>query len=92
MAAPVGNSNRATQYRLQWEIERVLRGESPEVAPDSVSESLVNLREMIVAQAEKAKGGDTQSFKELMDRWAGKPTQPMDVQADVNVKAYGWTK
>ena len=66
MGAPIGNSNRATQYRLQKEIEAALKGES-------VSGSLEELRLILRAQAAKAKEGDPQALKELMDRWAGKP-------------------
>lgn len=65
MGAPIGNANRATQYRLQREIEEALKGESK-------SEALEELRLIIKAQVNKAKEGDTQAFKEIMDRWAGK--------------------
>jgi restriction endonuclease Mrr len=33
--------------------------------------------EMVMAQIEKAKEGDTQAFKELMDRTLGKAVQPI---------------
>ena len=72
MAAPIGNSNRATQYRLQREIEEALKGES-------ASESLEELRLILRAQVEKAKDGDTQAFKELMDRWAGKAVASTEI-------------
>lgn len=72
MGAPVGNTNRATQYRLQREIETVFQGES-------TSENLEGLRSIIRAQFAKAQEGDTQAFKELMDRWAGKPVASTEI-------------
>lgn len=72
MGAPVGNSNRATQYRLQREIEEALKG-------DSASDNLIELRAIIRAQVNKAKEGDTQAFKEIMDRWAGKAVASTEI-------------
>lgn len=87
MAAPVGNTNRATQYRLQREIEAILRGES-------ASDALEELRLLIRAQVNKAKEGDTQAFKEIMDRWAGKAVATTELSGPeggpVPVQAIDW--
>lgn len=87
MGAPAGNTNRATQYRLQREIEDALRGESK-------SESLDELRLILRAQVSKAKEGDTQAFRELMDRWAGRPAQALAVTGEdggpVQLQAVEW--
>jgi len=85
MGAPAGNTNRATQYRLRHTIEKVLRKRS-------ASDELEALEKMIEAQAQKAEEGDLGAFKELMDRYAGRAAQSVELEADVSVKAYGWMK
>lgn len=87
MGAPIGNTNRATQYRLQKEIETALKGES-------ASEALEELRLILRAQVTKAKEGDTQAFKELMDRWAGKAVATTELSgpdgSPVALQAVDW--
>lgn len=87
MGAPVGNTNRATQYRVKRTIEKVLRARS-------ASDELEALEQLIEAQVAKAAEGDLQSFKEIMDRYAGKAPQGVELTgADgepVEFKAVDW--
>lgn len=75
MAAPIGNSNRATQYRIKHTIEKVLRKRS-------ASDELEALERLVEAQVLKAEEGDLQSFKEIMDRYAGKAPQGIELTGD----------
>lgn len=75
MGAPVGNTNRATQHRLKYEIEKALRKRS-------ATEELEALQALIDAQINKAAEGDLASFKELMDRWAGKAPQGLELTGE----------
>ncbi len=68
MGAPVGNSNRATQYRIKRTLEAVLERRSKadgKAALEAACEKLIS----------NAESGDLQSFKELADRLEGKPKQ-----------------
>ena len=78
MGAPVGNTNRSRQYRVQRTIEGVLRKRS-------ASDELEALEQLIEAQVIKAAEGDLASFKELMDRYAGKALQPSETEHTGNV-------
>lgn len=75
MGAPVGNSNRATQYRIKHTIEKELRRRS-------ATEELEALQALIGVQVDKAMEGDLASFKELMDRYAGKAPQGLELTGD----------
>jgi hypothetical protein len=75
MGAPLGNTNRARQYRVQRTIEGVLRKRS-------VSDDLEALEQLIEAQVVKASEGDLASFKELMDRYAGKAPQGIELTGE----------
>lgn len=86
MAAPDGNTNRATQYRIKRTLEKLIDQAS------SKQEGLTRLEAACKAQLEKAEEGDTQAFKEIADRLDGKPTQaisgpeggPIPMQTIVN--------
>lgn len=73
MAAPEGNTNRATQYRIKRTLEGLIDGAS------SKREGLTRLEAACQAQLEKAEEGDTQAFREIADRLDGKPKQQTEI-------------
>jgi hypothetical protein len=68
MAAPEGNTFRATQYRIKRTLEAVLERRSK-------VEGLDALEKACEALLDKANDGDIQAFKEVADRLDGKPAQ-----------------
>ena len=72
MGAPVGNTNRATQYRIKRALESVLERRSKSEGKDALEAAC----EKLISNAES---GDLQSFKELADRLDGKPAQSVAV-------------
>lgn len=72
MAAPEGNTNRATQYRIKRTLEKLIDEAS------SKQEGLTRLEAACKAQLEKAEDGDTQAFREIADRLDGKPKQQIE--------------
>jgi hypothetical protein len=87
MAAPEGNTNRATQYRIKRTLEAVLDRRSRAEGRDA-------LEKACEAMLEKAEDGDVTAFREIADRLDGKPKQqtelsgpdgqPIPVQTIVN--------
>ena len=76
MGAPDGNSNRATQYRIRYELEKLMNEAS------SRREGLTLLQSACKAQFERAEDGDTRAFQEIADRTDGKPSQALDLGSD----------
>lgn len=71
--APVGNSNRATQYRIKRTLEKLVDEAS------SKHQGLTRLEAACRAQIEKAEEGDTPAFREIADRLDGKAAQSVEV-------------
>jgi len=72
MGAPLGNTNRATQYRIKRTLEAVLERRSKAEGRDALETAC----EKLISNAES---GDLQSFKELADRLDGKPKQQTEL-------------
>lgn len=76
MAAPEGNTNRATQYRIKRTFEKLFEEASTK------REGMTRLEAACRAQMEKAEEGDLAAFKEVADRGEGKPSQSLDLGSD----------
>lgn len=76
MAAPEGNTNRATQYRIKRTLEKLIDEAS------SKHEGMTRLEAACKAQLDKAEDGDTPAFREVADRLDGKPAQAIDLGSD----------
>ena len=84
MAAPHGNKNAANALVAKKALERALAvdggyAQTPE--PESRMSALV---EIWAKQIEKAKGGDNDSAKFIVERLAGKAVQPVDLNATIS--------
>jgi hypothetical protein len=73
--APIGNTNRATQYRIKRTLEAVLEKRSKAEGRDA-------LEKACEAVLDKANEGDIQAFKEIADRLDGKPGQAVTLAGD----------
>lgn len=73
MAAPEGNTNRATQYRIKRTLEKLFEEASTK------REGMTRLEAACRAQMEKAEDGDLAAFKEVADRAEGKAAQSLDL-------------
>lgn len=78
MGAPVGNDNRARQYRIKRTLERVLAERSA-----SKSDALEGLVAACEALVSKAEDGDVAAFKEMADRLDGKVPQSIGGAEDL---------
>lgn len=76
MGAPLGNSNRATQYRIKRTLEAIL-GEA-----SSKQDGATKLEMACRAIVGKAEDGDLMAFREVADRTEGKPPQSIDLGSD----------
>lgn len=77
MAAPEGNTNRATQYRIKRTLEAVLERRTAARA-----DGIDALEKACEAMLDKAEGGDVSAFKEIADRLDGKPSQSLELAGD----------
>lgn len=78
MSAPIGNDNakRGTDWRQAIKRALARRGEG------DYRKGLDAIAEKVVTQAE---GGDTQAWKEIGDRFDGKPVQGVELDGDLGV-------
>lgn len=74
MGAPVGNDNRAKQYRIKRTLEAILDRKSLSEGVDALEVACENLIDKAAT--------DLASFKELADRLDGKPSQAVDLGSD----------
>lgn len=79
MGAPVGNDNRAKQYRIKSTLEAVLARRTA-----SRSDGVDALEQACEAILDKANDGDVAAFREVADRLDGKPSQAVDLGSDPN--------
>lgn len=77
MGAPVGNANRATQYRIKHALETCLDKRSKVEGRDALEAACEALIERSFSSLP--------DFKELADRLDGKPHQTVATQVDATV-------